>query len=237
MERCWRLVRGRHGVRLRHLAGVLDSSESVPTSGLRCGVRSILASLCLLPVLAACGGGSDGGLAEPSSPSSPTSAASPAEGFFVEADSTELNAAAQQAQDALAVVGSAKQIRRCNTAGDRGYDAWRKCFHQGLDPLVSGLDKASTKLEEMSDREFVSACQDALGSASTVLAEQRDVVAKMLKVVDGPPGAAVQRFARNFEDDAHKVRDTVSGEYSALTQACYSPEDLASINASPSSSN
>jgi hypothetical protein len=201
-------------------------------------MRSVLVAMVAgVVLLTTAGCGSDGetdtksATASPSA--SPKASSSPAQKFFVEADSAAINETALPAQAAISKAYGA--AARCDRVGStKGYPAWRRCWHRLLDPAEKGLVDSAGVLTGLADKELPPRCVAALEDAAKALEGRARTVGAVMAGIDSPGrGAqtrAVNRMLRVLED-AHA---TFGKRLRGLTPLCYSPEDLKSIEAQPS---
>jgi hypothetical protein len=180
-----------------------------------------------------CGGGDEE--AESSGQKGKPSA-SPTATYFVRADTDAINAAAVKAQKTGAAAQAAKQQKSCNKAGQRGYDQWRSCWHKLLAPFRKALAGLAAEFGALAEREFPDDCVTSLEAgeaAFTGFATQAD---GLLRGIDSKRRTAQVRALRIYDTTLGEISKSFAEPFQAVTQVCYSPKDLASINASPRSS-
>src|SRR4029079_8666065 len=115
--------------------------------------------MALALTVSGCGGG-DGEAESGGQKGKPS--ASPTAMYFVRADTDGINAAAVEAQKTGAAAQAAKQQKRCNKAGERGYEQWRSCWHKLLDPFSKSLAGLATELGNLAERDFPEDCVTSL---------------------------------------------------------------------------
>ena len=180
-----------------------------------------------------CGGGdgesgSDGEKDDPS--------ASPTASYFVKEDTDAINAAAVKAQRTGAQAQAAKAQTACNKAANRSYEQWRTCWHNLLDPFKASLTGLAAELRTLAKRDFADDCVTSLGAAEAAFTGFATEVEGLLAGIDSPRRAAQVRALRIYDTTLGEISKSFAEPFQAVTQVCYSPEDLASINASPRSS-
>ena len=185
-------------------------------------------------VLSGCGGGGESGSGSGDAKDEPS--ASPAASYFVKADTDAINAASVQAQKAGARAQSAKAKAACNKAGDRGYEAWRTCWHKLLNPLEKALRDLATQLRTLSGRDFSEDCVAALRAAQEAFATFAAVVDGLRSGIDSKRRATQVRTLRIYDATLGEISKGFAEPFQAVVQACYSPEDLAKIKARSSPS-
>ena len=180
-----------------------------------------------------CGGG--GGDKESSGQKSKPSA-SPTAAYFVRADTDAINVAAVKAQKTGATAQSAKQQKTCNKAGEGGYEEWRSCWHQLLDPFRKALAGLATEFGTLAEREFPEDCVTSLEAGEAAFTGFATQVDGLLRGIDSKRRVAQVRALRIYDTTLGEISKSFAEPFQAVTQVCYSPKDLASINASPRSS-
>jgi hypothetical protein len=189
--------------------------------------------MALALTVSGCGGG-DGEAESGSQKGKPS--ASPTATYFVRADTDAINAAAVKAQKTGATAQAAKQQKSCNKAGQRGYDQWRSCWHKLLAPFRKALAGLAAEFGALAEREFPDDCVTSLEAgeaAFTGFATQAD---GLLRGIDSKRRTAQVRALRIYDTTLGEISKSFAEPFQAVTQVCYSPKDLASINASPRSS-
>lgn len=194
----------------------------------------------LATLLAGCGSGSessssDGGSA-PSQAASPEAGAVTAGAFFVTADTDAINAAAAPAQQALRRAAVEKAPARCDRQSSKGYDAWRACWHGLLDPVSEGLQGLAVQLNTLASRDFGEDCVRTLSAAADTFTGYSDEVGRLLAGIDGENRKAQSKAVNTYTPTLRKMATGFAEPFEDLTAVCYSPADLESINASPSTS-
>lgn len=213
----------------------------------------LLLLLVVSVVVVACsskGGGEDtaGALSSQESPSAspavgqgtspdPTPSASAAGGpWFVTADTDAVNAVATQAQRSGATALATRRLERCNATSEQGYAAWRACWHRLLDPLARDLSAVAARMGAMSEQDLPQACTEALGAGQRRFTGFEQRVAMLLDGIDNEQRRAQVRAMRTYDTTLRGIGEGFAPVFRSLTQVCYSPADLASINADPSGS-
>ena len=192
----------------------------------------LLTGLALLLVLAACGSGTTKKSAEPPSTSDSASASADPGNYFRKADSDAINAAAGPTQ--AAIRKAIAQSHKCNRFQD--YAAWRKCWHGRLDPVMAGLARTAAAMGRLAEHDLPKKCVLKLNLADHRFSLDRKAVAAHLEAIDGDDYNAQKSAVNHVVKTLQKAQKTFTSSFPPLTQACYSPADLASINASPSAS-
>ena len=159
--------------------------------------------------------------------------ASPTATYFVRADTDAINAAAVKAQKTGATAQSAKQQKSCNKAGERGYEQWRSCWHELLDPFRAALAGLATELGTLAEREFPEDCVTSLEAGEAAFTGFATQVDGLLRGIDSKRRVAQVRALRIYDTTLGEISKSFAEPFQAVTQVCYSPKDLASINASP----
>lgn len=156
--------------------------------------------------------------------------------FFVGADSAAINAAASKAQRTGAKAQSTKGRNACDRAGDRGYRAWRTCWHSLLDPFAAALTRQASEFGILAQGEFPAECVAALTKAQDTFSGFASDVDRLVTGIDSDRRKAQVRALRVYEATMQAIATGFAAPFRAITGVCYSPADLASINASPSPS-
>jgi hypothetical protein len=178
-----------------------------------------------------CGGGDAESRGTKSAPSP-----SPTASYFIRADTDGINAAAVKAQKTGATAQAAKQQKSCNKAGERGYDQWRSCWHELLVPFSKALAGLATELGTLAEREFPEDCVTSLEAGEAAFTGFATQVDGLLRGIDSKRRVAQVRALRIYDNTLGEISKSFAEPFQAVTQVCYSPKDLASINASPRSS-
>lgn len=191
-------------------------------------------SLLVALLLAGCGSTPSSGQADPAPTSSPRPSPTVEAAYLVKADTARINRVALAAQAAGKRAGSARATARCNRID--AYPAWRACWHDVLDPYRTSLSAMGTTMGSFTDRGFPEDCTTELGRARTTYAGLSGQVGGLLRGIDSPSRAAQTKAIRGYWRTLRRVERGFTSPFVPVTQACYSPRDLASINASPSPS-
>jgi len=198
-------------------------------------VRGPLCALAMALALTGSGCGTGDGDAESSDQKGKPSA-TPTATYFVRADTDAINEAAVKAQKTGATAQSAKQQRSCNKAGESGYEEWRSCWHNLLAPFGKALAGLATELGTLAEREFPADCVTSLEAGEAAFTEFATQVDGLLRGIDSKRRVAQVRALRIYDTTLGEISKSFAEPFRAVTQVCYSPKDLASINASPRSS-
>ncbi len=196
--------------------------------------------LCIALSLTACGSAegtdseSTGAAADATGPATLESDQPEPGTFFVLADTDSINAVASEVQRAGAKARSAKSMKACNLAGDRSYQAWRTCWHALLDPLEVALTELASEFGTLTQREFPAECVGAMTSAQETYGGFASDVGRLLVGIDSDNRPAQVKALKVYGTTLEAIAAGFDAPFQATTQVCYSPADLASINASPS---
>lgn len=177
-----------------------------------------------------CGSG-DGGSESDGDKDDPS--ASPTATYFVRSDTDAINAAAVKAQKTGAQAQAAREQAACNKAGDRGYEQWRTCWHDLLDPFKAAMTDLAAELGTLAKRDFPEDCVTSLAAAEAAFKGFATEVDGLLAGIDSKRRAAQVRALRIYGATLGEISKSFAEPFQGVTQACYSPKDLASINASP----
>jgi len=204
--------------------------------------RLLAVALIASVVLGGCGSGSDS-TAEPKSDSlkSPSATASaggdpqataPAEAtYFVDKDTNKINEAAAAAQAAGAKASKDARIDACNDIDT--YRPWRKCLHTLLDPYSKGLDQLVGVLKDLRRQGFPDDCRGELADAAGTFHRFGSRVEGLLVGIDSNERSQQVASAKHYGSTLTAISEGFAKPFQELTQVCYSPEELAKINASP----
>jgi hypothetical protein len=177
-----------------------------------------------------CGSG-DGGSGSGGKKAAP--AATPTASYFVRADTNAINDVAVKAQRTGALAQAAKQQATCNKAGSRGYATWRTCWHNLLGPFRTALAGLAAELGTLAERDFPDDCIDSLEAAQAAFTGFAGQVEGLLAGIDSKRRGAQVRALRIYGTTLGEISKSFAEPFRTVTQVCYSPKDLASINASP----
>ena len=166
---------------------------------------------------------------DPTPDASASAAAGP---YFVTADTDAVNAVATQAQRSGATALATRRLERCNATSEEGYAAWRACWHRLLDPVARDLSAVAARMGAMSRQDLPATCTDALRAGQRRFTGFEQQVALLLDGIDNEQRQAQVRAMRTT---LRGIGEGFAPVFRSLTQVCYSPADLASISASPSS--
>lgn len=203
--------------------------------------RYIVTGLAFGLLLASgCGADAGSSTAESSAESTTGSApstspdATPGATYFVEADTRAINEAAEPVRAALVRAQAAAPLARCDRTRSKGYPAWRACFHGLLDPLHESLQALAAQLNTLAARDFPADCVRSLSEAADTYAGFGGEVKDLLTGIDSDRRPAQARAMRTYSASLARMGEGYTKPFQALTRVCYSPEDLASIDAQPS---
>ena len=198
-------------------------------------VRGPLCALAMVVAMTVSGcGAGDGNAGSGSKKGKPS--ASPSATYFVRADTDAINGAAVKAQKTGATAQSAKQQKSCNKAGERGYEQWRACWQRLLAPFRKALAGLATQLGTLAERGFPEDCVTSLEAGEAAFTGFATQVDGLLRGIDSKRRVAQVRALRIYDTTLGEISKSFAEPFRAVTQVCYSPKDLASINASPRSS-
>ncbi len=191
--------------------------------------RAVAAALAAL-ILTACGSSSDAGSSKDDAGSKQD------ERYFVTSDGQGLNRASAASYEAITKAQARASQVACDRAGTQGYQAWRSCWHELLDPLKTALNSVGAEFRVLTSQDFPARCivelerggQTFLGFAARVQA--------LLDGIDSDKRPAQVRAMRAYGNTLTAVSTGSAKPFQDATRACYSPEDLESINAKPTPS-
>ena len=190
----------------------------------------------LVLVVTACGAGDSGqkqaGGAAPSTPRASPSATA----YFRADDTASINKVAGAAQKVAARARANASIDRCNRQRSKGYAPWRACLHGYLDPAEQSLYVLADHMKELATHDLPASCVASLRRAGDTFAGFAAQVAALSKGIDSDKRAAQAKAVHTYAATLDKIAAGYTKPFQDLTQVCYSPKDLASINASPSAS-
>jgi hypothetical protein len=195
-------------------------------------VKGLLCAFVMAVAMTLSGCGSGDGASESGGDKRDPSA-SPTASYFVRADTDAINAAAVKAQTTGARAQAGKQQAACNKAGSRGYEQWRTCWHDLLDPFKAALTGLSAQLGTLAKRDFPEDCVTSLEAAGTAFTGFATEVDGLLAGIDSKRRAAQVRALKIYGATLREISKSFAEPFQAVTQVCYSPKDLASIKASP----
>jgi hypothetical protein len=201
-------------------------------------LRLTVTSALVVVLVSWCGSGSDSADSPTGSSAekTPESGATQEQTYFERADSDAINRVAATAQKALATAYASKTQKKCNAAGSQGYAAWRACWHQALDPVERSLDGLAQEMQRLAGQDLPEKCVAELKTASATFADMGRKVARLTTGIDSDQRASQKRAMNSYDRDLLAIGNGFAPTFRSLTQVCYSPDDLASINASPSPS-
>ena len=204
---------------------------------------AVVSSVVVTLLLAGCGGSGSSSGSSAESRKTPTSvvtnepSSSPAEQtFFVKSDTDAINSRLSKAVQLGTNAVDRKRIETCNKAGDRGYPAWRKCWHGLLDPLGTAVSAVATQFATMSAQGFPRGCVRAIQKVEAAFKSFRTKVVELAAGFDSDDVQVRAGVANRYTKVLHSMSGDFGKHLPALTQACYSPQDLASLSAAPSAS-
>lgn len=197
-------------------------------------LRTVCATVIGALLLVGCGSGGDSSADTGDSGASPS--AGPSTTYFVRADTDQINRVTARAQKAAVAAQAQKRIEACDAKTAEGYAAWRACWHRLLDPFEASLRAVATTLTERGAQDLPQSCRTELERAATTFVARAKVVSGLLAGIDSEQRKDQDRAMRTYTGSLEKMAKKWAKPFQDLTQACYSPEELASINASPSAS-
>lgn len=206
--------------------------------------RSLVLSLICLVLLTGCGGsdtpagasakaGDETVTGEPTEGTAPSPAA---QTYFKSADSDAINASYTKVLAAGAKAKDRERVAKCVKAGDKGYPAWRKCLHKLLDPFAATLTGLASGVGDLASPDLSAGCVSALDGAKSTFTAFRSKVDRLAAGFDSDDHEARKRAANGYFKTLEGIEAGYAEPFRVITQACYSPKDLESINASPSAS-
>ncbi len=117
-----------------------------------------------------------------------------------------------------------------------GYAPYRACVHKLLEPVVANLDAIATAIRRTARPEMTAACTKAIDETATFYDSYSENITGLLAGFDDDARAAQVKSSKDYFPLLGRLSRRFDSPLADLTQPCYSPEDLASINASPSAS-
>ena len=183
--------------------------------------------LCAVLLLGACGSGDSS-----SGKSDTDKSASPSAGYFTLDDTAAINEVAAPAQAAGAKAIAPARMAACNKSD--GYPAWRACWHGLLDPFARGLGSLSETFKSLAAKDLPEDCVTQLETAAETVSGFAGRVEGLLRGIDSDNAAAQAKTAKKYGATVSGIQAGFAKPFQEMTQVCYSPKDLASINASPS---
>lgn len=192
---------------------------------------SVLAAI-LATVVTGCGGADGAGGS--SAPSAAAQSETPAEPtYYTEADTDALNAVIGPASTAQQQMTRRAAVEACNGLRE-DLKSWRACWTALVEPAARGLGQASTTVLGQVADDMPQACADASEEYASALKAARKDLERLLQDLTNGKAAVQRRAARDYAKSAEAAGTALTEALPDLTQACYSPADLASIEASPS---
>jgi hypothetical protein len=101
---------------------------------------------------------------------------------------------------------------------------------------VRGLSGSSTVFDRLATKDLPDDCVARLGQFSEVLRGHARTITGVLSGIDGDDRAGQRRALKAMDPALRAAHQAFADRIPPLTSACYSPEFLASLNASPSAS-
>ena len=181
----------------------------------------------VLLVLCGCGSGS----ASDGEPKKPSRSETPSASYFVIEDTAGLNQAAATAQTAGTRARAVRNLEACNKID--AYPAWRRCWHGLLDPFAKGLTDLGGEFTSLATGTFPASCVAELEKGAQTFAGFAREVDALLAGIDSSDRRAQVKATRAYQGSLDGIGEGFNKPFQDITQVCYSPEDLASINASP----
>ena len=103
-------------------------------------------------------------------------------------------------------------------------------------PFRKALAGLATELGTLAEREFPEDCVTSLEAGEAAFTGFATQVDGLLRGIDSKRRVAQVRALRIYDTTLGEISKSFAEPFQAVTQVCYSPKDLASINASPKSS-
>lgn len=167
---------------------------------------------------------------------SPTPTPSEATGFFTQSDTDALNDSYGAYPTAFTAATNNKAIKKCNALRTQGGDVWANCWKQLLTPVEKAVLATAAGMKDVaSDKQLNVECREELESVAGDFTAHRSAIADLIKKYDGDP-AAQAKAAKSYYKTLTENDQAISDNFKAITQVCYSPEDLVKIEASQSAS-
>jgi hypothetical protein len=154
--------------------------------------------------------------------------------YFGKADSDAINVVVRQAQTAARRATTTRNEERCNASADRGYSAWRACWHGLLDPYAKRLLAVGDEFDSLATRDYPATCVTSLTLARQVFGDFARRVQGLLAGIDSSERAAQVRATKAYNRTLSAIEKGYLKPFQVVTRDCYSPEDLKKINASAS---
>ena len=181
----------------------------------------------VLLVLCGCGSGA----ASDDEPKEPSGSKTPSASYFVTEATDGLNQAAATAQAAGTRARAVRNLEACNKVD--AYPAWRQCWHRLLDPFAKSLTDLGGEFTSLASGTFPAACVAELEKGAQTFAGFASQVDALLAGIDSSDRRAQVKATRAYQGSLDGIAEGYTKPFQDITQVCYSPEDLASINASP----
>ncbi|MDQ1725649.1 MAG: hypothetical protein QOG52_2677 [Frankiaceae bacterium] len=191
----------------------------------RLALAAALASL----VLSGCGSGSGS-----ENPGAAKDSQAADASYFTAADTDAINKAASAVETAGAQASDAAKIAVCNKT--KAYPAWRRCWHGLLDPYAKGLRNLANVFTSLQPRGFPEACRTQLAAAAHTFSGFAAGVDPVLAGIDSNDRARQTSAGKAYGSTLNAITQGFAQPFRDVTQVCYSPAELASINASPAPS-
>lgn len=156
--------------------------------------------------------------------------------FFTQTETDALNEFYKPYPTAFTAATNNKAIKKCNALRTRGGDVWANCWKQLLTPVEKAVLATAAGMKDVaSDERLNTECRDELESVAADFTAHKKAIADLIKLYDGNP-AAQAKAAKSYSKTLTDKDQAIGDNFQALTKVCYSPEDLAKIEASQSAS-
>ncbi len=172
----------------------------------------------------------------PTPEASAGSSAVPGSNYFTDTETDSINVVAAKVSKAAVNAAATKRVNACNKATSRGVKPYRACLHKLLDPYATELGALATVFGTLAGQDLPEECVTSLGKAQVTYTGLKSQVEGLLAGFDSDERKSQNRSARGYYKTLDAVATAYPKPFQDMTQVCYSPDDLASINASPSPS-
>ena len=191
--------------------------------------RAVGAALAVL-LLTACGASSEADTSKEGGGSKAE------ERYFVTSDGQGLNRASAASFEAITKAQARASQVACNRAGAQGYQAWRQCGHELLDPLKTALTSVGAEFRVLTSQDFPEECITELERGGETFLGFAGRVEALLDGIDSEKRPAQVKAMLSYGAQLSAISKGSAKPFQDATQACYSPKDLESINAEPAPS-
>ena len=190
--------------------------------------RAVVAAVAAL-LLTACGSSSDGGSTKDDGGKAEVR-------YFTTSDGQGLNRASAASYEAITKAQARASQVACDKAGTQGYEAWRGCWHELLDPLKNALTSVGAEFRVLTSQDFPDRCIVELERGGQTFLGFAGRVQALLDGIDSDKRPAQVQAMRAYGNTLAAISKGSAKPFQDATAACYSPEDLESINAKPTPS-